>query len=79
LLPPKPQNPIWKEYNIDMINMHGSSVNFVGVKPWDVELRCEVLNLLGEGGDLGRLSESILEIFELLATTLLLDFFAHTD
>ena len=59
--------------------MHGSSVNFVGVKPWDVELRCEILYLLGEGGDLGRLCESILEIFELLATTLLLDFFAHTD
>jgi hypothetical protein len=59
--------------------MHESSVNFVGVKPWDVELRCEVLYLLGEGSDLCRLGESILEILELLATTLLLDFFAHTD
>ena len=59
--------------------MQSSSVNFVGIKPWDVELRCKVLNLLSEGSDLGRLSESILEILELLAATLLLDFFAHTD
>ena len=59
--------------------MQSSSINFVGIEPWDVELRCKVLNLLGEGSNLGRLSESILEILELLASTLLLDFFAHTD
>ena len=59
--------------------MQSSSVNFVGIKPWDVELRCKVLNLLSKGSDLGRLRESILEILELLAATLLLDFFAYTD
>ena len=54
-----------------MINK--SSVNFVGIEPWNIELRCKLLNLIGKSLDLSGLSESVLEVLELFGAALLLD------
>jgi hypothetical protein len=57
----------------------GSSIDFIGIKAWDVELAGEIFYLLSELCDFSRLAEGILEILKLLASAVLLNLLAYPD